>query len=148
MLEKLTTNDKIIHTALFCLSNVTGGTKSHIRLFIDSEILVTTVIMMLRANTHVIAGEASWVLTNAISLCELEDLKTLIRVYDKNLVHSLCHMLERCHAQKSCREANEILSALDRLMSLDKESGCEFTDENSVAVMVEECGGFDAISAI
>ena len=59
----------------------------------NDEMLVSLVIQQLRANQFMIASEAAWALTNALTLCLIEDLKTFVRVYSQSLVHSLCHML-------------------------------------------------------
>ena len=116
----------------------------------NDEILVSLVIQSLRAKKFMIASEAAWVLTNALTLCYIEDLKTFVRVYSEDLVHSICHMLERCNLQNSdSRVTNEVLRTLTRLLSLDKEcEDGEFSGENSVAVMVAECDGFEIIQSM
>lgn len=69
MLELLnvgTSEDK--KCALFGLSNITGGlNKDHIRYFMEEESLVERVIMLSNSELKQLRGEATWVLTNAIS---------------------------------------------------------------------------------
>lgn len=97
VLESCLQHHKLIHTALFSLSNLTAGHKSHVKRFIEDEILVSLVIEQLRSDKFQIASESAWVLTNTILIAASDDLQTLVRVYSEGLIHSLCHMLERCN---------------------------------------------------
>ena len=138
---------KIIHTALFCLSNVTGGAKSHIHCFFEVELLVDQVLILMRHQIVKVACEATWVLTNALTLCSEDDLKNSLRVYGQNLVHTLCDALSRLH-HKETKLTLEMLQALSCLLELDTNFPNEFEGESSVAVMVCECEGFAILESL
>ena len=60
--------------ALFSLSNITGSSnKEHIRMFMEEEELVGRVIMLSNNDHRQLKGEATWVLTNAITCSTEED---------------------------------------------------------------------------
>jgi len=59
---------------MFALSNITGGTNlEHIHMFMLEHNLVERIIQISNNNAVALKGEATWVLTNAINLCGVEE---------------------------------------------------------------------------
>lgn len=87
-----TTEDK--NRALFGLSNITGGAnKEHVRYFMEEESLVERVIMLSNNDARQLKGEATWVLTNAISQSTEEDRALFVNTFNSDLINALCMRL-------------------------------------------------------
>jgi len=75
------------------------------------------VMINVRSPRLPLSGEATWVLTNAISsLREGEDLMGFLTTFGKDLVHSLCHWLEEKAAKGEPRLTLEVLKSLSAFL--------------------------------
>ena len=95
----------------------------------------------------VLAGEATWVLTNAIAGASDEDLLTFLRIYGAPLVNALLHWINVNARDKGEKRLTlEVLSSVDKLLHCELASAADdFTSILGVKDAIDEADGFSSI---
>lgn len=134
---------KNLKTLLWCLSNITAGTKNQIMEVLRNETIVQRVFVLMDYSNREIVREALYVLTNLIYSCE-DSSAILSVVYFEEF--QLFRVFVKVLKVMDVGVIMEILSCLDILFKLDKE--LKLSGSQQMAYKFEELGGVEVLDEL
>jgi len=126
--------EKINKEAVWFLSNITAGNQQQVQSVIDHG-LVPMVIVHLSRGEFQTQKEAAWAISNLTISGNKQQVAYLVQ---QGVIAPFCNLL-------NCKDTQVIQVVLDGLNNMLKLAGAEV---ESVAAMVEECGGLDKIESL
>ena len=93
-------------------------------------------------------GEATWVLTNAITQSDPEQRAKFTQTFGGDLLNALCMRLRDLCEINHHELIFEVLNALEKLLELDREYPSEFEGDGRVGFLVDSFRGFDDIESL
>ena len=120
-----------VRNILWCLSNLIGGSSSHVAAFMAHEELVAEVFQCAKAETVVVCGEAMWTICNAIRGSE-SSLRLFFEEHQDELIFALCEGLNNPRLTDP-QLIVAMIQATDRLLCLDLDDTQELHDQTKVS---------------
>ncbi|BES87452.1 unnamed protein product [Nesidiocoris tenuis] len=130
------TRQSIVKEAAWTVSNITAGNEDQITRVIEAGI-VDLLLQVIKKGDFRSQKEAMWAITNMTSGGNLHHKAALIQL---GAISSMCDLLD-C---KDWKTVLVILDGLNNLLGAAEKSG----DLESVAVLVEECGGLEKLELL
>jgi len=128
--------EKINKEALWFLSNVTAGNQQQVQAVIDAG-LVPLVVQHLSRGEFQTQKEAAWAVTNLTISGHKQQVAYLVQY---GVIPPFCHLL-------SCKDPQVIQVVLDGVSNILRMTS-PGPERDSVATLIEECGGLDKIETL
>lgn len=128
--------------ACWTVSNITAGTPEQIQAVVIEGIF-PILLEVLTKGEHRTRKEAAWAISNAACGGSNEQQRYLVEI---GAIAHMCHLLQTETSEPRILEI--VMDGLEKILRVGKMYAAANDGVNPHAVLVEECGGMDAIEAL
>ncbi|KFD47840.1 hypothetical protein M513_11254 [Trichuris suis] len=126
--------DKINKEAVWFLSNITAGNREQVQAVINAE-LIPMIIQLMMKGDFATQKEAAWAISNVTISGQREEVAYMVR---QNVIPAMCNML----SVRDVQVLHVILDGLNNILKMAED------EADTVAQMIEDCGGLDKIELL
>ncbi|CDW54741.1 importin subunit alpha 4 [Trichuris trichiura] len=126
--------DKINKEAVWFLSNITAGNREQVQAVINAE-LIPMIIQLMMKGDFATQKEAAWAISNVTISGQREEVAYMVR---QNVIPAMCSML----SVRDVQVLHVILDGLNNILKMAED------EADTVAQMIEDCGGLDKIELL